>query len=186
MFAERRSTFAFWLGTAAVAVGVLLHLPMFWMARDMGFMLAGMPMDSSMLWGMALIVAGIGFTGYGLLPKIAEGARTYEAIAPPEDAPLTPAHWGLMVVLSVALIIDIMKPASLGFVTPGMREEYGLDSATVALLPFSALFGTVVGSFVWGALADLYGRRAAILLSSVMFIGTSICVVRCRHSGGMS
>ncbi len=55
----------------------------------MGFMLAGMPMDSSMLWGMALIVAGIGFTGYGLLPKIAEGARTYKAIAPPEDAPLT-------------------------------------------------------------------------------------------------
>ncbi len=45
----------------------------------------------------------------------------------------------------------------------------------MALLPFSALTGTVVGSFVWGALADIYGRRAAILLSSVMFIGTSIC-----------
>jgi putative MFS transporter len=33
----------------------------------------------------------------------------------------------------------------------------------------------VAGSFVWGALADIYGRRASILLSSVMFIGTSIC-----------
>jgi len=77
--------------------------------------------------------------------------------------------------LSVALIIDIMKPASLGFVTPGMRVEYGIGKATVALLPFSALMGTAVGSFVWGALADIYGRRATILLSSVMFIGTSIC-----------
>jgi putative MFS transporter len=75
----------------------------------------------------------------------------------------------------MALIIDIMKPASLGFVTPGMRAEYGIGTATVAWLPFAALGGTVVGSFVWGALADLYGRRAAILLSSVMFIGTSIC-----------
>ncbi len=128
-----------------------------------------------MLWGMALIVAGIGLTGYGLLPKVADEALTHEAIAPPEDAPLTRAHWVLMGVLAVALIIDIMKPASLGFVTPGMRVEYGLDLATVAFLPFSALFGTVVGSFVWGALADFYGRRAAILLSSVMFIGTSIC-----------
>jgi putative MFS transporter len=43
------------------------------------------------------------------------------------------------------------------------------------LLPLSALFGTAAGSFVWGALADLYGRRASILLSSVMFVGTSIC-----------
>ena len=66
-------------------------------------------------------------------------------------------------VLALALIIDVMKPASLGFVTPGMRTEYGIDRATVALLPFSALLGTAVGSFVWGSLADLYGRRAAIL-----------------------
>ena len=175
MFARRRNAFAFWLGSAAVTIGVLLHLPMFWMARDMDFMLAGMPMDSGMLWGMALIVAGIGFAGYGLLPNFAERAPTYESIAPPEDAPLTRAHWVLMIVLAVALIIDIMKPASLGFVTPGMRKEYEVDLATVALLPFSALFGTVVGSFVWGALADLFGRRAAIVLSAVMYIGTSIC-----------
>jgi putative MFS transporter len=77
--------------------------------------------------------------------------------------------------LALALIIDIMKPASLGFVTPGMRAEYGLSKQLVAWLPLAALTGTVVGSFVWGALADLYGRRAAILLSSVMFVGTSIC-----------
>ncbi len=175
MFARRRNTFAFWLGSAAVTAGVFLHLPMFLMAQDMDFMLAGMPMDPGMLWGMALIVGGVALAGYGLLPKRIEGTPVFEAIMPPEDAPLTRSHWLLMAVLAVALIIDIMKPASLGFVTPGMRTEYDIDFATVALLPFSALFGTVVGSFVWGALADIYGRRAAILLSSVMFIGTSIC-----------
>jgi putative MFS transporter len=56
-----------------------------------------------------------------------------------------------------------------------MREEYRVDGATVAWLPFAALTGTVAGSFIWGALADIYGRRASILLSSVMFVGTSIC-----------
>jgi putative MFS transporter len=45
----------------------------------------------------------------------------------------------------------------------------------VAWLPFAALAGTAAGSFIWGALADIYGRRATILLSSVIFIGTSIC-----------
>jgi MFS transporter, putative metabolite:H+ symporter len=177
MFDDRRSGAAFLLGSLVVAIGVGLHLPMFMMARDMGYMLAGMPMDTGMLAGMVLIVVGTVIAGYGLLPKEAalHHAGAIATIAPPENAKLTGAHWRLMAVLSVALIIDIMKPASLGFVTPGMRVEYGIARATVALLPFSALCGTVVGSFVWGLLADIYGRRASILLSSVMFVGTSIC-----------
>lgn len=176
MFGDRRSAGAFWIGSLIVAIGVGLHLPMFLMAKDMGYQLAGMPMDNGMLIGMALIVFGIALAAYGLLPKGAISSHHQNAkLAPPEDAPLTPAHWTLLVVLAVALIIDIMKPASLGFVTPGMKSEYALGKAMVSLLPFSALVGTVVGSFVWGALADIYGRRASILLSSVMFIGTSIC-----------
>ncbi len=175
LFADRRSALAFWLGSVVVSIGVILHLPMFWMARHSGFILAGMPMDAGMLLGMALIVAGIVLAGYGLLPNRTVAVEAHDLLAPPEDAPLTRAHFKLMTVLAVALIIDVMKPASLGFVTPGMSAEYGVDRATVALLPFSALIGTAVGSFVWGALADLYGRRASILLSSVMFIGTSIC-----------
>jgi putative MFS transporter len=109
------------------------------------------------------------------LPNPRPASGVHRPIAPPEDAPLSAAHWKLMAVLGVALIIDIMKPASLGFVIPGMRAEYAVNGATVALLPLSALFGTAAGSFMWGALADLYGRRASILLSSVMFVGTSIC-----------
>jgi MFS transporter, putative metabolite:H+ symporter len=176
MFGDRRSAVAFWLGSSVVTIGVLLHMPMFLMARDMGYRLAGMPMGSGMLWGMALIVVGVAAAGYGLLPKGKIATHSGIAtIAPPEDMPLSSAHWLLMAVLGVALIIDIMKPASLGFVTPGMRMEYGVNGPTVSLLPLSALIGTGLGSFIWGALADLYGRRASILLSSVMFIGTSIC-----------
>jgi len=176
IFGDRRHAWAFWLGCLTVTAGVVLHLPMYWMGRDMGFHLAGMPMDAGMMWGMALIIAGIGLAAFGLLPARQAGATDEVVVlAPPEDAPLTAAHWMMCGLLAVALIVDIMKPASLGFVVPGMREEYGLTKAAVAILPFAALTGTVVGSFVWGWLADLYGRRASILLSSVMFVGTSIC-----------
>src|SRR5579871_685245 len=174
-FSRRRSALLFWLGSGTVSIGVLLHLPMFWMARSNGFVIAGMPMDSGMVLGMALIVGGILAAGYGLLPDRAPLTGVLEPVGPPEDLPLTRAHWRLIAVLSMALIIDVMKPASLGFVTPGMRVEYGIDGTTVALLPLSALIGTAVGSFAWGALADVYGRRASILVSSVMFVGTSIC-----------
>lgn len=175
VFGDRRHAWAFWLGCLLVTAGVLLHLPMYWMGRHMGFHLAGMAMDAGMMWGMALIVGGIGLAAFGMLPRVLVDPGPVGVIAPPEDAPLTGAHWLMCGLLALALVIDIMKPASLGFVVPGMRDEYGLSRAAVALLPFAALTGTVVGSFVWGWLADIYGRRASILLSSVMFVGTSIC-----------
>ena len=144
----------------------------------MGFHMAGMPMDAGMIAGMWMIIVGIGITAYGLLPRNPSQQRSSAkdlVVAEPEDAPLSGAHWRLMLVLIVALVIDIMKPASLGFTIPGMVEEYGLARETVSLVPFFALLGTVVGSFFWGVVADVYGRKATILLSAVMFVGTSIC-----------
>jgi putative MFS transporter len=175
---DRQAIWAFVLGCVAVTVGVLAHLPMFAMARAMHYRLAGMPMDGMMIFGMALIVGGVFVAAYGLLPRNLGAQRAAAAdivIAAPEDAPLGAAHWRLMAVLVVALIIDVMKPASLGFTVPGMISEYGVPKATVSLVPFFALMGTVVGSFLWGVIADIYGRKASILLSAVMFVGTSIC-----------
>ncbi len=175
---DRRGLWAFVLGTAAVTVGVLLHLPMFWMGRMNGFALAGMPMGNDMLAGMGAIIGGVFVAAYGLLPrniaKQVAAAREVE-IAAPEDAHLSGAHWGLMAALVVALIIDVMKPAALGFTLPGMVKEYHVAKQTASLVPFFALVGTVVGSIVWGVIADIYGRKASILLSAVMFVGTSIC-----------
>src|SRR5579864_4778095 len=175
LFAGWHHMLAFWAGSAMVAIGVALHLPMFWMGRTMGFRLVGMPMDTGMLVGMALIIVGIGAAAYGLLPRRQPQPFSYGSIIPPEDAPLTKAHWIQLTLLAVALVIDVMKAATLGFVIPGMRTEYGLGSAAIAVLPLVALTGTTVGSLIWGALADLYGRRASILLAAVMFVGTSIC-----------
>lgn len=175
LFSSWKHAFAFWGGSVAVTIGVLLHIPMFLMGRNTHYQLAGMPMGTGMLIGMGLIVAGFIATAYGLIPRRHRGSLDYEEIAPPEDAPLTRAHWVQIVVLAVALVIDVMKAATLGFVVPGMRVEYGLTFAGVAVLPFAALLGTTVGSFTWGALADFYGRRATILLAAVIFMGTSIC-----------
>ena len=175
---DRQAVWAFVLGCVTVTLGVVAHLPMFAMARAMHYRLAGMPMDDLMVGGMALIVVGTVIAGYGLLPRNVAAQRAAAAeivVAAPEDAPLGAAHWGLMAVLVVALVIDVMKPASLGFTVPGMIAEYGVPKKTVSLVPFFALAGTVAGSVLWGWIADVYGRKASILLSAVMFVGTSIC-----------
>ena len=175
---DRQAVWAFVIGCIAVTAGVAAHLPMFVIARSMHYRLAGMPIDHAMLGGMALIVLGTLLAAYGLLPRNLAAQRTAAAdivIAAPEDTPLSLAHWGLMAVLVIALVIDVMKPASLGFTVPGMIREYGVPKQTVSLVPFFALAGTVTGSVLWGWIADVYGRKASILLSAVIFVGTSIC-----------
>ncbi len=175
---DRRGLWAFVLGVILVTAGVLMHAPMFLMGRNNHFILYGMPIGWDMILGMIAIVGGVAIAAYGLLPRNVAGILSQSqeiVVSPPEDAPLSSAHWMLMAVLVIALIIDIMKPASLGFTIPGMVKEYQVTKASASLVPFFALVGTVVGSVLWGVIADVYGRKASILLSAVMFVGTSIC-----------
>ena len=169
---------AFWLGTTAIVMGVSFHLPGFFNAGAMHYQLAGMPMSKLMYVGMGLIAAGLAATTYGLFP--ARNHRAPDASADfqlhaLDTARLGWAHWQLVIVLGVALIVDVMKPATLGFVAPGMRAEYGITTATASLLALFAMLGTTSGSILWGLLADRLGRRGSILLAALMFISTGIC-----------
>lgn len=175
----------FWAGIGACTAGVLLHLPMYLEAKDMGYRMAGMRPDPLMLFGMVLIVVGLVGTGYGVFPHSVEGSRRRTAqvsIRTLDDARIRPAHVGLLVVMAAAVTIDVMKTTTLAFVVPGVAKEYGLKSALnphgglpVALLPLTGISGTVVGSFLWGWLGDRIGRRPSILLAGVLFIATAIC-----------
>src|SRR5687767_1128892 len=172
---DRRSWF--WIGCALIAAGVLMHLPILAEAHSMNNHLVGMPMDPSMYFGMALIIGGVPLACWGALPRQRGRSASLHDVefAPPEDLPLNRWHAGVLVVLTLGLVIDVMKPATLGFVLPGLASEYGIPRSTAALLPFVALIGTTVGSFVWGWMADTYGRRSTILLSTILFVATSIC-----------
>lgn len=166
-----------------VTVGVILHLPMYFQARDMHYRMAGMKMDGAMITGMVLIIAGLAAAGYGLLPRKADlGAVVRLRVRALDDARISATHVGLLLVLAVAVTIDVMKPTSLAFVVPGFAKEYGLKTALnphgsppAALLPLCGITGTVIGSLVWGWLGDRMGRRAAMLLAGVLFVSTSIC-----------
>ena len=174
----------FWLGALAVSAGVGLHLPMYVASAGMNVHLAGMRIDFAMLVGMALIVGGTILAWYGLLPVKSpepsprETAAEIVSLANDAGTPegkLNGAHLQLLLILILAVVIDSMKPASLGFVVPGMSIEYGLPREIVAFFPLCALVGLSIGSYLWGMIADRAGRRAAILLSGVMFVGTAIC-----------
>ncbi|MDN2696667.1 aromatic acid/H+ symport family MFS transporter [Janthinobacterium sp. SUN073] len=68
--------------------------------------------------------------------------------------------------------IDGFDTASIGFIAPAIRAEWGLTPAALAPLFGAGLFGLMAGSFLFGPLADRYGRRP-VLIVSVAFFGAA-------------
>ena len=176
---------AFWIGVTLVAVGVVLQLPMYYMARGMHYHVAGMPVTNDMLAGMAMMFLGIGVTTYSLFPRSRPGRAAFSrvSIKPLDDARIRPAHLALLAVMSIAVTIDGMKPAAFAFVIPGAEQEYGLKgplnphahALPIGLYPLSGIVGTMLGSFIWGWLGDRIGRRSSILLAAILFIASATC-----------
>jgi len=176
---------SFWFGVTAVTIGVINHIPMFLMGKYTGYKLAGMPVDMPMTVGMVSIIIGLIASLYGLYPRpmaVNAGGLPKVRISALDDVPLNMTHITLLTAMALAVMIDIMKPTALAFVMPGMTEEYGLKSPLnpsgtypVSWVALAGIFGTVMGSFLWGYLGDKIGRRASILYAGIGFIATSIC-----------
>jgi hypothetical protein len=91
---------AFWVGIAAVTLGVTLHLPMYVQAREMDYMMAGMPVDGPMKVGMALILAGLALSVYRLVPRGGPDAGRLARVKVQalDDAPIRRSHVLLLLV----------------------------------------------------------------------------------------
>jgi MFS transporter, putative metabolite:H+ symporter len=166
----------FWLGFAAISLGVAVHIPMFLDASEEDYMLHGMGFDTEMVVAMSAIGIGLVLTAIGLVPRRrASTARVPSVDVSVEEGKVGLAHAALLSVLTIAVVIDAMKPAALAFVAPGMREEYGLDKDTVGLLALMGTSGMVFGALLWGHFGDHVGRRAAILYSGMLFTATAVC-----------
>ncbi|HUC24739.1 MAG TPA: MFS transporter [Streptosporangiaceae bacterium] len=182
---------AFWVGVILTAGGVVAQLPMYYMARSMHYDLAGMAVTNEMLIGMGMMLVGIGVTTYSLLPRTRPSRPEFSrvSITPLDDAKIRPAHIALLAVMAIAVTIDGMKPAAFTFVIPAAELEYHLKgpldptshALPIALYPLSGIGGTMLGSFIWGWLGDLIGRRASILLAAILFIASATCGAMPRY-----
>lgn len=198
--------FLFWSGLGLIAAGLALHVPMFFAMRvtdggsegatgggmkggmgggmggGMSGAMGGGPSSGAnlaMAVGMVLLAVGLISAVIGVVQRRPADTPSYVRcrVEEREGARMGGAHYKLTLVLSLALVIDIMKPATIAFILPGMRHEYGLSEGRVSVMPVMALTGTVVGSLVWGYLGDRVGRRVTILLSCLVFVATTVCAV---------
>lgn len=161
----------FWTGVALTCAGVVEHLWMFIDSASVNFRMSMMGMSSVMWVAMVAIVVGVVLSGFAVVQPRTPGPGA----APTPARTTTASRRRLIAILSFALLVDQMKPATLAFISPGLRAEYHLSAADVSWLPTVALTGTVLGSLVWGRAADRIGRRATILIASLLFLGTTVC-----------
>jgi AAHS family 4-hydroxybenzoate transporter-like MFS transporter len=77
----------------------------------------------------------------------------------------------LIVVLCFLIVaIDGFDTAAIGFLAPAIRAEWNLTPAELAPLFGAGLAGLMAGAFVFGPLADKFGRKS-VLVACVLFFG---------------
>ncbi|MGI9259934.1 MAG: MFS transporter, partial [Gammaproteobacteria bacterium] len=65
--------------------------------------------------------------------------------------------------------LDGFDTQSIAFVAPALLHTWGVSPASFGPLFGIGLFGTLIGSVVLGSLADRYGRKPLILISTATF-----------------
>ena len=78
-----------------------------------------------------------------------------------------PFHVFLMIVNGIAFCADAVEILSLAFVLPLLNkpDEFGMSDTEGAILSSVIFIGMLFGSYIWGSLADVTGRRMTMLLS---------------------
>jgi putative MFS transporter len=93
-----------------------------------------------------------------------------------DQSPVTRPMVGVIIITALASLFDAGDAYMLGFVLPGIGKEFGAKPETLGLLGFASLIGMTTGSFIWGWIADKWGRKPAFTLTLLMFsIFSGVC-----------
>jgi len=87
-----------------------------------------------------------------------------------DEHPLSPFQVKIVVLCFLIVAIDGFDTAAIGFIAPAIRAEWHLAAAQLAPLFGAGLAGLMAGAFVFGPLADRFGRKS-VLMASVLFFG---------------
>ncbi|WP_416062686.1 MFS transporter [Rhodococcus indonesiensis] len=86
-----------------------------------------------------------------------------------DDAPLSSLQKRVLVLCLGLAILDGIDAQLIGFVIPAMSADWGLSPASFGFTLALSTGAMVVGSLLFGPLADRYGRRRIIIVCTVVF-----------------
>ncbi len=91
-----------------------------------------------------------------------------------DDAPISRFHRRAVVVSGVGFFTDAYDLFVISTVTVLVQAQWNLSTALASWVSGSAILGAVVGAFVFGRLADRFGRRRIYLVVAALMIAGAI------------
>ena len=86
-----------------------------------------------------------------------------------DDAKFNNFHWMLLIITGLIIIFDGYDLIIYGVVLPKLMAEWNMDAITAGALGSYALFGMMFGAFIFGSLADKFGRKKLIIFCLSLF-----------------
>src|SRR5258708_35601863 len=81
----------------------------------------------------------------------------------------TPQHLGFYLTIVFCHFFDGFDIQMMGFALPGLIGEFKLSPGQAGLLASSVFFGMLLGGIVVGTLADIIGRKRAMIFAILTY-----------------
>ncbi|RLA17177.1 MAG: hypothetical protein DRQ60_02700, partial [Gammaproteobacteria bacterium] len=86
-----------------------------------------------------------------------------------DDAPLSRYQWRVAGLCLLVGIIDGFENGAIAYVAPALAEDLNIPLTDLGKIFAAGTIGMAIGAMVLGSIADLWGRKLAILLSVGIF-----------------
>jgi len=96
-------------------------------------------------------------------------AQTFDVSQFIDDRKIDGFSWGLVILSFFVILFDGYDIGAVSFAGPHMLAEWHLPMSNMGLAISAGLWGILVGSPVFGYIGDRWGRKIAIVLSSVVY-----------------
>jgi MFS transporter, AAHS family, vanillate permease len=98
------------------------------------------------------------------------------------QGPMTVFQVVVVLICTSLNMVDGFDVQAMAFTAPLVQKEWGVDPATLGILLSAGLAGMCLGSLFLSPIADLYGRRAVVILSTALI---SIGMFASATAGGV-
>ncbi|MDH7794763.1 MULTISPECIES: aromatic acid/H+ symport family MFS transporter [unclassified Beijerinckia] len=89
----------------------------------------------------------------------------------------------IIALCSVVAMIDGFDTQAISLVAPQMAHDLQIDMAHFGPIFGAGLLGSLIGSMLFGGLADRFGRKPTLLFAVLLFAGASLVTPFCRSFG---